>query len=211
MTRSPLARLIAPRSIVFIGGLEAEVAIRVTRQLGFRGTIHAVNPHRDRLAGITCLKSVAELPETPDAAFIALKRELTVEMVAALSRRGVGGAVIYASGFAEVGGRGQALQEELVAAAGDMAVMGPNCYGFINALDQASPWPDEHGLEPCERGVAIVTQSGNMAVNFAMMRRALPVAGIYSLGNQAGVDAAALLDALLDDPVSAPLASISRA
>jgi acetate---CoA ligase (ADP-forming) len=200
MTRSPLARLIAPRSIVFIGGLEAEVAIRVTRQLGFPGTIHAVNPHREQLAGITCLKSVAELPETPDAAFIALKRELTVEMVAALSRRGVGGAVVYASGFAEVGGRGQALQDELIAAAGNMAIMGPNCYGYINALDQASPWPDEHGLGPCERGVAIVTQSGNMAVNFAMMRRALPVAGIYSLGNQAGVDAASLLDALLDEP-----------
>jgi acetate---CoA ligase (ADP-forming) len=121
-------------------------------------------------------------------------------MVAALARRGVGGAVVYASGFAEVGGRGQVLQEELVAAAGDMAIMGPNCYGFINALDQASPWPDEHALGPCECGVAIVTQSGNMAVNFAMMRRALPVAGIYSLGNQAGVDAAALLDALLDEP-----------
>jgi acetate---CoA ligase (ADP-forming) len=120
--------------------------------------------------------------------------------VAALARRGVGGAVIYASGFAEVGGRGLALQDELIAAAGDMAIMGPNCYGYINALDQASPWPDEHGLGPCERGVAIVTQSGNMAVNFAMMRRALPVAGIYSLGNQAGVDAASLLDALLDEP-----------
>ena len=199
MTRSPLARLIAPRSIVFIGGLEAEVAIRVTRQLGFGGTIHVINPHREQLGGVTCLRSVADLPETPDAAFIALKRELTIEMVAALARRGVGGAVVYASGFAEVGARGRELQEELIAAAGDMAIMGPNCYGYINALDQASPWPDEHGVEPCQRGVAIITQSGNMAVNFAMMRRALPVAGIYSLGNQAGVDAAALLDALLDD------------
>jgi acetate---CoA ligase (ADP-forming) len=197
--RSPLARLVAPRSIVFIGGLEAETAIRVTRQLGFAGAIYAINPNREQLAGVTCFKSTADLPEAPDAAFIAVKRELAVEMAGALSSRGVGGAVVYASGFAEIGGHGQALQDELIAAAGDMAVMGPNCYGFINALDLASPWPDEHGLAPCARGVAIVTQSGNMAVNFAMMRRALPVAGLYTLGNQAGVDVAALLGALVDD------------
>jgi acyl-CoA synthetase (NDP forming) len=200
MTRSPLARLIAPRSIVFIGGLEAETAIRVTRQLGFPGTIYAVNPRRASLAGIACLKSIAELPEIPDAAFVAVKREPTIEVVSELARRGVGGAVVYASGFAEHGGEGRELQDRLVAAAGAMAVMGPNCYGFINALDRASPWPDEHGLAPCERGVAIVTQSGNMAVNFAMMRRAVPVAGLYTLGNQAGVDMAALLDLLADDP-----------
>jgi acetate---CoA ligase (ADP-forming) len=200
MTRSPLARLIAPRSIVFIGGLEAETAIRVTRQLGFPGAVYAVNPRRDSLAGIACLKSISELPETPDAAFVAVKREPTVEVVGELARRGVGGAVVYASGFAEHGSAGKDLQDRLIAAAGAMAVMGPNCYGFINALDRASPWPDEHGLAPCERGVAIVTQSGNMAVNFAMMRRALPVAGIYTLGNQAGVDMAALLEVLADDP-----------
>ncbi|HUF43912.1 MAG TPA: CoA-binding protein, partial [Aestuariivirgaceae bacterium] len=199
MTRSPLARLIAPRSIAFIGGLEAETAIRVTRQLGFAGAIYAVNPRRESLAGIACLKSIAELPETPDAAFIAVKREPAIEMVGELARRGVGGAVVYASGFAEHGGNGLALQNALIAAAGAMAIMGPNCYGFINALDQASLWPDEHGVGRCERGVAILTQSGNMAVNFAMMRRALPVAGIYTLGNQAGIDMAGLLDVLVDD------------
>ena len=199
MTRSPLARLIAPRSIAFIGGREAETAIRVTRQLGFSGAIYAVNPRRETLAGIACLDTIAELPETPDAAFVAVKREPAIAIVSELSRLGVGGAVVYASGFAEVGGDGKSLQDELIAAAGAMAVMGPNCYGFINALDQASLWPDEHGLAPCGRGIAIVTQSGNMAVNFAMMRRALPVAGIYSLGNQAGVDMAALLDLLVDD------------
>lgn len=199
MTRSPLARLIAPRSIAFIGGREAETAIRVTRQLGFSGAIYPVNPRRETLAGITCLGSIAELPEAPDAAFVAVKREPAVAMVGELARLGVGGAVVYASGFAEIGREGKALQDELIAAAGDMAVMGPNCYGFINALDQASLWPDEHGLAPCGRGIAIVTQSGNMAVNFAMMRRAVPVAGVYSLGNQAGVDMAALLDLLVDD------------
>ena len=97
-------------------------------------------------------------------------------------------------------GFSNAEYDRLIAAAGAMAVMGPNCYGFINALDQASPWPDEHGVGPCQRGVAIVTQSGNMAVNFAMMRRAVPVAGLYTLGNQAGVEIAALFDLLVDDP-----------
>ena len=61
MSRSPLARLIAPRSIAFIGGREAETAIRVTRQLGFPGTIYAVNPRLDELAGGPVRNSEAQV------------------------------------------------------------------------------------------------------------------------------------------------------
>ena len=100
---SNLSRLLAPRSIAFIGGWEAENAIRVTLKLGFTGTIYAINPRRASLAGIRCLKSLADLPEAPDAAFIAVKRESAIDVVGELRRMGAGGAVVYASGFAEMG------------------------------------------------------------------------------------------------------------
>ncbi|MGE0212174.1 MAG: acetate--CoA ligase family protein [Parvibaculaceae bacterium] len=194
-----LSRLLAPKSIAFIGGGEAEVALSKTRELGFPGKIFAVNPRRETLAGVKCLPSIAELPSAPDAAFIAVKREPTVEAVRALARLGAGGAVIYASGFAEVGEEGKRLQAGMLEAAGSMPLMGPNCYGYVNYLDRAAPWPDEHGGTPRQSGVAIITQSGNIAVNFTMTRRALPLAGVYALGNQADVDMAAMLEALSAD------------
>jgi acyl-CoA synthetase (NDP forming) len=196
---SPLARLLFPRSIVFVGGAECEVAIRKTVGLGFPGQIFAVHPKRMEIAGVPCLRSVEELPVSPDAAFVAVKRERAVEAVASLRARGAGGAVVYASGFSETGEEGRCLQEQLGRAADSMPIIGPNCYGFVNYLAKAALWPDEHGGTARDSGVAIVTQSGNIAVNFTMTRRGLPLAGVFSLGNQADVDIAKMLEALSDD------------
>ncbi len=194
-----LKRMISPRSVAFIGGGEAEVALKVTKKLGFAGRIYAVNPRRQELAGVECLASIADLPEAPDCAFVAVKRIPAVEMVHELARMGAGGVVLYTSGFSELDEMGKRLQAELIAAAGMMPVMGPNCYGFANALDRVSPWPDEHGLEPVETGIAIVTQSGNIACNFAMMKRHVPLAGLFTLGNQAVIGMAEVMRALADD------------
>ncbi|CAN5130068.1 acetate--CoA ligase family protein [soil metagenome] len=194
----PLTRLLSPKSIVFIGGGECDVAITRTRELGFAGKIWAVHPMRPQLGGVACVKSVDDIDGIPDAAFIAVKREPTIEIVRTLRKMGCGGAVIYASGFAETGDHH--LQDELLEAADGMPLMGPNCYGFVNALTRAALWPDEHGLESIERGVAIITQSGNIACNFTMTRRALPVAGVFAIGNQADVDMARMLEALAADP-----------
>jgi acetate---CoA ligase (ADP-forming) len=196
---SSLSRLLFPQSIAFIGGSECEVAIRQTLALGYRGLIFAVHPKRSDLAGIACLRSPEELPVSPDAAFVAVKRELAIDVVAALAARMAGGAVIYASGFSETGKEGARLQEQLVQAARGMPLMGPNCYGYVNYLARAALWPDEHGGVPRDRGVAIITQSGNMAVNFTMTRRGLPLAAIVTLGNQADVDITAMLEALAED------------
>jgi acyl-CoA synthetase (NDP forming) len=199
-----LTRLLWPKSIAFIGGGEAEVALRKTRDLGFPGAIYAVNPKRESLAGVRCHATVADLPEAPDCAFVSIRREPTVEVVRELARRGAGGAVVFASGFAELGPEGRRLQDELLAAAGGMPVMGPNCYGYVNYIGRVSPWPDEFGGHHRESGVAIVTQSGNMAVNFTMTRRALPLAGVFTLGNQSDVDIAQMLEAFAaDDRVTA--------
>lgn len=195
-----LKRMISPNSVAFIGGAEAEVAVKVTKKLGFPGRIYAVNPRRAEMAGVPCDATIADLPEAPDCAFVAVKRVPAVEIVRQLARKGTGGVVLYTSGFAELDDLGKRLQADLIAAAGMMPVMGPNCYGFANALDKVSPWPDEHGLAPVETGIAIVTQSGNIACNFAMMRRHVPLAGLYTLGNQAVIGMAEVIRALADDP-----------
>jgi acetate---CoA ligase (ADP-forming) len=192
-----LNRLLNPKSIAFIGGNECAIAIRRTLELGFTGKIWAVHPKREELGGIATMKSVEDIVGEVDAAFIAVKREPTVDIVRALSKKDCGGAVIYAAGFAEAGAT--ALQDELLKAANGMPLLGPNCYGFVNGLSRAALWPDEHGIQIRESGVAIITQSGNIACNFAMSNRALPLACVFAIGNQADVDIARMLEALCTD------------
>ena len=92
------------------------------------------------------------------------------------------------------------LQTKLVQAAGDMPILGPNCYGFVNAVDGALLWPDQHGCRRVDRGVAILTQSSNIAINLTMQQRALPIAYAVTCGNMAQTTQAEIAMALLDDP-----------
>ena len=195
-----LVRLLNPSSIAVVGGEEAAEVIRQCRNIGYRGQLWPVNPRRSHIEGIATFGSVDELPGAPDASFVAVSRELTVRVVEALARRGAAGAVCYASGFAEVGGEGIGLQEQLVAAAGDMALLGPNCYGSINYLDGCALWPDHFGGGRVERGVAIITQSGNIALNLTLQAHHLPLAYMVTVGNKAVSDIHDVLAALLADP-----------
>lgn len=194
-----LERLFRPKTIaLFGGGLVAEV-IRQCDLIGFDGEIWPVNPKRTEMGGRACFASVSALPAAPDAAFISVPRAATVDVVRQLALRGAGGAVCFASGFAEMGDEGREWQEELQTAMGDMAIIGPNCYGVINYLDGVALWPDEHGGQRIDSGVAIVAQSGNMSISISMQRRGVPLAYLVSTGNQAGVTIPEYIDTFLDD------------
>ncbi|MCY4284636.1 MAG: acetate--CoA ligase family protein [Thiotrichales bacterium] len=196
-----IARLLRPRRIAVIGGLAAARVAEQCDRMGFDGALWPVHPKRDRIAGRAVFRSVADLPGAPDAAFVGVNRHATVEAVSALARAGAGGAICYASGFRE-SDDGAALQQALVEAAGEMPILGPNCYGLLNLLDGVALWPDQHGgrrLEPDERGVAIVSQSSNLAISMTMQRRGLPVAYVATAGNQAQLGLSRIARALLDD------------
>ncbi|VVN48326.1 acetate--CoA ligase family protein [Pseudomonas fluorescens] len=198
--RDNLKRLLAPRHLAFIGGRSMARALKRCAEGGYQGQMWLVNPQHDSLEGVPCVRSVAELPCGPDAVFIATNRELTLTCVAELAARGAGGAICYASGFAETGAQGQALQDQLLKAAGDMALLGPNCYGLLDYLHSSALWPVAHGGKTVEKGVAVLTQSGNFAYNLSMSDRSLPVAYMASVGNQAQLGIAELMDVLLDEP-----------
>ena len=199
-----LSRLLRPRSIAVIGGKPAAEVVRQNQRVGFPGTIWPVHPKLESIEGLPVFRNLRDLPEAPDAVFLAVNRHLTVEYVRELAGMNAGGVVSYAAGFAETGAEGEALQAALRAAAGDMPVLGPNCYGLINYLDGALLWPDQHGGERVPRGVAIVTQSGNIGCNLTMQRRGLPIAYLCTMGNQAVVGLSAAVETLArDERVSA--------
>jgi acyl-CoA synthetase (NDP forming) len=202
MTRS-LDRLIRPKSIAVFGGKEARRVIEQCDKMGFSGEIWPVHPKLDEINGRKCYRSVADLPGAPDASFVGVNRQLTIEIIRDLSARHAGGAVCYASGFREAINEladGDDLQKALVEAAGDMPILGPNCYGFINMLDGALLWPDQHGMLRIDKGVAVLTQSSNIACNISMQQRGLPLAYILTAGNQAQTGLADLACAVLEDP-----------
>jgi acyl-CoA synthetase (NDP forming) len=200
---SGLERLLRPNSIAAIGGLAASRVVEQCQLMGFKGDIWPVHPTKKKVGGLPAFASVEDLPGGPDAAFIGVNRHLTIEVVKSLQAIDAGGAVAYAAGFLESDETGAELQRALIEAAGNMPVIGPNCYGLINYADGALLWPDQQGgrrLDPDQTGVAIIAQSSNIAVNFTMQRRGLPLAYVLTVGNQAQVGMSALASTILDDP-----------
>ncbi|MCP4821769.1 MAG: acetate--CoA ligase family protein, partial [Shimia sp.] len=202
MTRD-LSRLIQPKTVAVIGGgAWCGEVVRQMEKLGFAGEIWPVHPKAAEVAGHAAFARLEDLPSAPEAAFVGINRHATIEAVQVLSDMGAGGAVCFASGFSEAAAEdatGGDLQAQLVAAAGDMPILGPNCYGVINAVDGAVLWPDQHGCKRVEKGVAILTQSSNIAINLTNQQRGLPIAYVATCGNMAQLSQAEIASAFLDD------------
>ena len=194
--RRNLERLLNPRHVAVIGGREAEVVAGECARIGYRGPVWPVNPRRETIGGRRCFRAVEDLPQPPDAAFVAVPREAAVDTVARLAATGAGGAVCHTAGFAETGAEGAGLEAALVEAAGNLALIGPNCYGIVNYLDRAALWPFAHGGSCPGYGAAIVTQSGMLSSDLTMSRRSVPFAFMASIGNQSVVTLADFVDVL---------------
>lgn len=174
-------------------------AINYMRNNGFSGEAVAVNPKRSDIAGLPCVASVAHLPWVPDLAVLVIPEETVIDVVRALSESGCGGVICIASGFSE-SVDGAEREAELVAAAGEMPVIGPNCPGIANFLDGKVFMMDHFGRHAPDRGVAVISNGGAYLSDLGCADRSQPIAYMIGLGNQAIVSVADMLDAVLDDP-----------
>ena len=182
--RQNLLRLLKPRHIAFVGGTDAETALRSCQRIGFSGDIWPVNPRRESMCGLPCYSSVEQLPDVPDAVFLAVPAKPAIDIVRWLAEQGAAGVVCYTAGFGSDGKEGGASDQALVDVAGDLAIIGPNCYGIINFIDQAALWPFAHGGFNPGYGAAIITQSGMLSSDITMNQRSVPLAYMVSAGNQ---------------------------
>lgn len=194
-----LDALFKPRSVAFIGGSNLVPTLNYHRDLGFAGDTWVVNPKHKEIADYPCLPSVAALPQAPELAYVAIQREAAVEVIAALRDKGCKAVVCHAAGFAETGDSGVQLQARLVAAAGEMVLLGPNTAGVVNYVDPMAAMMEHFGVTRVERGVAICSQGGGFLCDAVFGDRGLAITHMVGGGNQAALGLEACVAYLLED------------
>jgi acetate---CoA ligase (ADP-forming) len=208
-----LRRLLHPRSVAVVGATEREdsYAGRTLLNLasaGFPGKVWGVNPRRTEVYGRPCFPALSDLPEPPDAVVVAIPASAVTAVVEEAGGLGCGGAVVYGAGFGEMAAGGGAQRTTLTDRSGEAAagaeyeralraaalrhrlpVCGPNGNGIVALHERAALWGD--ALRPLEAGrVALVSQSGNLAVNALTTRRGLRLHTVVSCGNSVALDPA---------------------
>ncbi len=201
IAREAFRRLIAPQSIALVGASGWTDAVAAgNRAIGYRGELWRVNPKRAASGAPGFYRSVLDLPRAPDAAFLAVPNEEAPAVAGELARRGAGGFVCFASGFSELGTtQGWELTRELLEQSGELPFFGPNCYGFVNYIDRAALLPDQVVGQPAERGVAMICQSGTIALTLSFNHRSLPLGYLFTVGNQSRIAVEDLIDILAED------------
>lgn len=215
-TRSSIDRLLRPRSIAVVGASSEPFSLGNNvmsnfATFGFSGELYPVSRKNDEVEGHKCVKAIADLPDGVDLAALVVPAGAVRQAITDCAAKGIGGAVIFASGFAELGEEGIAEQAEIarIAREAGMSVLGPNCLGFTNFV-AGVPLTFER-IQPMKLngpGVAVVAQSGAMTGNIreALRSRGLPIAYSISTGNEAVLSAEEVLASLVDDEMAASFA-----
>jgi acyl-CoA synthetase (NDP forming) len=201
MPAAAIHRLIAPRSIALIGaGAWTDAVAAAGAAVGFQGTVWRVHPSRPSTPDTPYYRAVADLPGSPDAAFVAVPNQEAPAVAAALALKGAGGFVCFTAGFSETGTEaGAQLTRELCASAGALPFFGPNCYGFVNFFDRVALLPDQVVGAPLHQGVALICQSGTIALTLMFNDRSLPIGYLFTVGNQSRLAVEDLIEILCED------------
>ena len=194
-----ISRLVNPHSIAVVGatdrpGSYAHNTLLNLIRNGYAGSVIGVHPNRKEVLSFYCVPSIGDLSEPVDVVVIATPADSVPAYLTAARQLGCGGAVVFAAGFAEIGNID--AQNALVAAAGDLPVIGPNGNGYVSVPARAAVWGDAALLPDTPGPIALITQSGNVGVVLLAHRQGLGLHSIFSVGNSAVVDAAALISSL---------------
>ena len=195
-----LKKLFRPKSLAVVGGYWTDFVIQGNRKLGFKGPIWHINPTRTSNKKNKYYKNIKDLPGVPDCVYIAVSRDLTVNIIKDFASLRTGGAVCLASRFSETNSKEGLLKtKQLLKNSGVMPFLGPNCYGFINYLDKVSVWSDQIAGNPSKNGIALICQSGTIGNTISFNQRSLSIGYIISVGNQTCVSIEDSIEYVLND------------
>ena len=198
MSTYRLDKLFAPRSVAVVGASPratspGHAVLHNLRIGGFKGSIHLVNPHYREVEGVASVKTIRDLPETPDLLVIAAPARSVPEVVAAAGEKGIATAVIISSGLGHGAGSLAGASEKAARATG-LRIVGPNCLGVLapRACLNAS---FAAGAPPIG-DLALISQSGAIAAGLVQWSSAHQIgfSAVVSLGDQIDVDFGDLLD-----------------
>jgi acyl-CoA synthetase (NDP forming) len=206
-----LTPLLSPRSVAILGASNdaARIGGRPLAYMlaqKFAGAIYPVNPNRAEVQGIKAYASVADLPETPDVAIIAVPAELAVQAVEDLAKRGTKGALMFTAGFAEVDAKGEAEQDRMVAIARmyGMRILGPNCLGVFDARTNyyATFSSSFDSGWPVQGRIGIASQSGAYGTHLYTLARNRGIGASLCImtGNEADVTVGECIGWLAENP-----------
>jgi acyl-CoA synthetase (NDP forming) len=201
-----LDRLLKPKSIAIVGASERPEAIgtrliRNLRLMNYPGTIYPVNPRYKELAGLTCYPSLTALPETVDAAFLAVPAPSGPELLEEAARCGIKAVFTNANGYADGDADGVALQRRLEAIAekNGIVLAGPNNLGLVNVHDHCAIWTPRYMQTIPAGPVAVISQSGSIALILSEDERKLGFSYLVTTGNEAVLTVADYLDHIVRD------------
>ncbi|HVU66296.1 MAG TPA: acetate--CoA ligase family protein [Ktedonobacteraceae bacterium] len=209
-----LHRFFRPRSIALVGATDNSrwsiYTFENIKNFGFSGPVYLVNPNREVVHGERAYKTLSDLPEPADLAFIMVPTPRVFSVVEEAARNGTTKFVVLTSGFSEMGEEGARLEQELLAFAREhqLTLLGPNGNGFINVTDQITPY----GLPitpPLKAGpVGVVLQSGALAsavLTFAQ-GHAIGLSLLVAMGNETMISVTDVVDYLLEDEATRSIA-----
>ena len=216
-SREELTRLLHPRSVAVIGastraGSFGERVLFNLRHYG--GRYYPVNARYQTIGDLTCYPNVRDLPEVVDCAVITAAREAVEEIVLDCAKAGVGGAIIFASGYSETGREDRIAQQIRLAEISretGLRIVGPNCIGVVNAtLDSRITFMDITPIpKPNGQAIGVISQSGALGMALAQgVVRGLSVSHVFTSGNSVDVDMADYVNYLADDPTCASIACV---
>lgn len=210
--RNSLRSVLNPKSVAVIGASEnankigGRPILYLSRH-GFKGTVYPINPKRSEILGYKAYPSLADLPDAPEAAIVALAGDAAIDAVEQCAARGVRATVVMSSGFGEtdpVAGKAKEKRMRDAAHAKGMRVIGPNSQGLANFGSGAILSFSTMYIEapPMDGPIAVVSQSGAMSVvPYGLLRsRGLGVRHSHATGNDSDVTAAELASIVAEDP-----------
>ncbi len=209
LDRRLLEKFLNPRSVAIVGASTntSAMAGRLWMNLdrtGYRGRMHLVNPNRDRIGDHQAHPNLADIDDDLDAAIVVVPSRLVPETIEQCAARGIPAITVCTAGFSELGPSGARIQQEFAATAtaAGARMIGPNCIGVLNVADGYVPVPTYNITYRYTPGtVTLVSHSGGMAVNLfnRAQGRGIGVRALVTLGNEADIDMAEMVDALIDD------------
>jgi len=207
ITPRRLREFFAPRSIAMVGASEtsgwSRFIVAASSAVGYQGPLLPVHPRHPEVFGRPAVPTLRQLSQPADLAFILAPTEAVATVIEDAAAAGVPNVVVLASGYREAGTGGKELEDDLVAAAAGhgIVLLGPNTLGFLNTSAKAAPFALTVPLPLTAGPVGIALQSGALSSALLAFARsqAIGVSTVASLGNEAMITTADVLDYLVAD------------